>query len=87
MNEIITSGAKNHTNGSSDVPWMTDGGGLPSDASELLPKLVIAFLSETLNAELVIISFFETIHCAYDKLKQSLSVETIFCLHTHTPSK
>lgn len=40
LNEIITSGAKNHTNGSSDVPWMTDGGGLPSDASELLPKLV-----------------------------------------------
>ncbi|RVW23943.1 Inositol hexakisphosphate and diphosphoinositol-pentakisphosphate kinase VIP1 [Vitis vinifera] len=40
LNEIITSGAKNHTNGSSDVPWMTDGGGLPSNASELLPKLV-----------------------------------------------
>lgn len=44
LNEIITSGAKNvHNTGSSDVPWMTDGAGLPSNASELLPKLVIAF--------------------------------------------
>lgn len=52
MNEIITSGAKNvHSNGSSDVPWMTDGAGLPSNASELLPKLVIASLSAKLNAE------------------------------------
>ena len=42
LNEIITSGAKTvQNNGSSEVPWMVDGAGLPSNASELLPKLVI----------------------------------------------
>ncbi|XP_062151257.1 inositol hexakisphosphate and diphosphoinositol-pentakisphosphate kinase VIP1-like isoform X6 [Alnus glutinosa] len=41
LNEIITSGAKTvQNNGSSEVPWMADGAGLPSNASELLPKLV-----------------------------------------------
>ncbi|KAE8021630.1 hypothetical protein FH972_007504 [Carpinus fangiana] len=41
LNEIITSGAKTvQNNGSSEVPWMVDGAGLPSNASELLPKLV-----------------------------------------------
>ncbi|KAB2626664.1 hypothetical protein D8674_020282 [Pyrus ussuriensis x Pyrus communis] len=42
FNEIITSGLKTGNN-SAPPPWMADGGGLPSDASELLPKLVIAF--------------------------------------------
>lgn len=42
LNEIITSGAKTvHNNGS--PPWMADGAGLPSNAFELLPKLVITF--------------------------------------------
>ncbi|GMI99205.1 VIP1 homolog 2, ARABIDOPSIS HOMOLOG OF YEAST VIP1 2, VIP homolog 1 [Hibiscus trionum] len=41
LNEVITSGArKSHSNGTSKSPWMTDGAGLPSNASELLPKLV-----------------------------------------------
>ncbi|KAM7279025.1 hypothetical protein ACFE04_006159 [Oxalis oulophora] len=41
LNEIITSGTKNiSSNGSSEFPWMTDGAGLPHNASELLPKLV-----------------------------------------------
>ncbi|KDP45465.1 hypothetical protein JCGZ_09714 [Jatropha curcas] len=41
LNEIITSGAKAACNtGSSEFPWMTDGAGLPQNASELLPKLV-----------------------------------------------
>ncbi|KAJ6926915.1 inositol hexakisphosphate and diphosphoinositol-pentakisphosphate kinase VIP2-like isoform X1 [Populus alba x Populus x berolinensis] len=41
LNEIITSVAKIvNSNGSSECPWMTDGAGLPSNASELLPKLV-----------------------------------------------
>ncbi|XP_060672169.1 inositol hexakisphosphate and diphosphoinositol-pentakisphosphate kinase VIP2 isoform X4 [Ziziphus jujuba] len=39
LNEIITSGVKTvHNNVSS--PWMDDGAGLPSNASELLPKMV-----------------------------------------------
>ncbi|XP_004302363.1 PREDICTED: inositol hexakisphosphate and diphosphoinositol-pentakisphosphate kinase 2-like isoform X2 [Fragaria vesca subsp. vesca] len=39
LNEIITSGVKPaQSNGTS--PWMSDGGGLPSNALELLPKLV-----------------------------------------------
>lgn len=42
LNEIITSGAKTvHSNAT--PPWMADGSGLPSNASELLPKLVNAF--------------------------------------------
>jgi inositol hexakisphosphate/diphosphoinositol-pentakisphosphate kinase len=42
LNEIITLGAKTvQNNGSSEVPWMVDGAGLPSNASELLPKLVM----------------------------------------------
>lgn len=41
LNEIIISAAKTvHSNGTSECPWMTDGAGLPSNASELLPKLV-----------------------------------------------
>ncbi|XP_050221931.1 inositol hexakisphosphate and diphosphoinositol-pentakisphosphate kinase VIP2-like isoform X2 [Mercurialis annua] len=41
LNEIITSGTKAANNiGSSEFPWMTDGAGLPPNASELLPKLV-----------------------------------------------
>ncbi|KAJ6421726.1 hypothetical protein OIU84_029001 [Salix udensis] len=41
LNEIVTFPAKIvHSNGSSECPWMTDGAGLPSNASELLPKLV-----------------------------------------------
>ncbi|KAJ6936598.1 inositol hexakisphosphate and diphosphoinositol-pentakisphosphate kinase VIP2-like isoform X1 [Populus alba x Populus x berolinensis] len=41
LNEIITSVAKIvNSNGSSECPWMTDGAGLPSNASELLPNLV-----------------------------------------------
>uniref|UniRef100_A0A5B7AQP5 Inositol hexakisphosphate and diphosphoinositol-pentakisphosphate kinase n=1 Tax=Davidia involucrata TaxID=16924 RepID=A0A5B7AQP5_DAVIN len=41
LNDIITSGVKTvHSNGSSEKPWMIDGAGLPSNASELLPKLV-----------------------------------------------
>ncbi|XP_049372425.1 inositol hexakisphosphate and diphosphoinositol-pentakisphosphate kinase VIP1-like [Solanum verrucosum] len=38
LNDIITSGPK--TSGSSEKPWMVDGGGLPPNASELMPKLV-----------------------------------------------
>ncbi|XP_022740442.1 inositol hexakisphosphate and diphosphoinositol-pentakisphosphate kinase VIP2-like isoform X6 [Durio zibethinus] len=41
LNEIITSGARTiQSSGTSEYPWMTDGAGLPSNASELLPKLV-----------------------------------------------
>ncbi|KAF5725328.1 inositol hexakisphosphate [Tripterygium wilfordii] len=41
LNEIITSGTKmSNGNGSSEFPWMTDGAGLPNNASELLLKLV-----------------------------------------------
>ncbi|CDP02189.1 unnamed protein product [Coffea canephora] len=41
LHEIITSGVKAvHENGSSEKPWMVDGAGLPSNASELLPELV-----------------------------------------------
>ncbi|XP_022134518.1 inositol hexakisphosphate and diphosphoinositol-pentakisphosphate kinase VIP2-like isoform X1 [Momordica charantia] len=41
LNEIITLGGKiAHSNGSAESPWMTDGAGLPSNASDLLPKLV-----------------------------------------------
>jgi len=40
LNEIITSGATIHSNGMSKKPWMVDGAGLPSNASELLPELV-----------------------------------------------
>ncbi|CAN0924389.1 Inositol hexakisphosphate and diphosphoinositol-pentakisphosphate kinase VIP2 [Linum grandiflorum] len=40
LNEIITSSVKTITsNLSSDFPWMTDGAGLPSNASELLQNL------------------------------------------------
>jgi len=48
LNEIITSVAKIvNSNGSSECPWMTDGAGLPSNASELLPNLVSILASET----------------------------------------
>jgi len=48
LNEIITSVAKIvNSNGSSEFPWMTDGAGLPSNASELLPNLVSILASET----------------------------------------
>ncbi|XP_011655987.1 inositol hexakisphosphate and diphosphoinositol-pentakisphosphate kinase VIP2 isoform X2 [Cucumis sativus] len=41
LNEIITSRGKiTHSNGSAESPWMTDGAGLPSNAFDLLPKLV-----------------------------------------------
>ncbi|XP_075638887.1 inositol hexakisphosphate and diphosphoinositol-pentakisphosphate kinase VIP1-like isoform X2 [Castanea sativa] len=41
LHDIITSVAKTvQNNGSSELPWMVDGAGLPSNASELLPKLV-----------------------------------------------
>lgn len=41
LHEIITSGVKAvHENGSPEKPWMVDGAGLPSNASELLPELV-----------------------------------------------
>lgn len=41
LNEIITSGAKiTHSNSLAESPWMTDGAGLPSNAFDLLPKLV-----------------------------------------------
>ncbi|CAN1272342.1 Inositol hexakisphosphate and diphosphoinositol-pentakisphosphate kinase VIP2 [Linum perenne] len=40
LNEIITSGTKLAAcNESSECPWMTDGSGLPPNASELLPKM------------------------------------------------
>lgn len=42
MNEIITSSAKTvDSNGSPEFPWMVDGVGLPPNASELLPELVM----------------------------------------------
>ncbi|KAK8716149.1 hypothetical protein V6N13_043467 [Hibiscus sabdariffa] len=41
LNEIITSGVKTtHSNATAECPWMADGAGLPSNAPELLPKLV-----------------------------------------------
>ncbi|KAK8672605.1 hypothetical protein V6N13_110970 [Hibiscus sabdariffa] len=41
LNEIITSGVKTtHSNATSECPWMADGAGLPSNAPELLSKLV-----------------------------------------------
>ncbi|GLU11159.1 hypothetical protein SLE2022_279230 [Rubroshorea leprosula] len=41
LNEIITSGAKTtDANGTSECPWMTDGAGLPPNASEILPQLM-----------------------------------------------
>jgi len=50
LNEIITSAAKIvHSNGSSECPWMTDGAGLPSNASELLPKLVNILASDMMS--------------------------------------
>ncbi|GMP67201.1 hypothetical protein CsSME_00027271 [Camellia sinensis var. sinensis] len=40
LNEIITSKEKDiHSNKSPDAPWTVDEAGLPSNASELLPKL------------------------------------------------
>nr|GLL26625.1 inositol hexakisphosphate and diphosphoinositol-pentakisphosphate kinase 2 isoform X1 [Ipomoea trifida] len=41
LNEIITSGATSvHSTGSSEKPWMVDGAGVSSNASQLLPRLV-----------------------------------------------
>lgn len=41
LNEIITAGATAvHSTGSSEKPWMVDGAGVSSNASELLPRLV-----------------------------------------------
>ncbi|CAK8540601.1 unnamed protein product [Lathyrus sativus] len=41
LNEIITSNLKTiHSDESPEFSWMVDGAGLPSNASELLPKLV-----------------------------------------------
>ncbi|KAE8661319.1 hypothetical protein F3Y22_tig00113726pilonHSYRG00196 [Hibiscus syriacus] len=41
LNEIITYGVRTtHSNVTFECPWMIDGAGLPSNASELLPKLV-----------------------------------------------
>ncbi|KAL3525968.1 hypothetical protein ACH5RR_014340 [Cinchona calisaya] len=41
LHEIVTSGVKAMLdNGSPEKPWMVDGAGLPSNASELLPELV-----------------------------------------------
>lgn len=46
LNEIITSDVKNLlNNGTSELPWMVDGAGLPPNASRLLPKLVITLFS------------------------------------------
>lgn len=40
LHEIITSeGKSEHSNGSSDFPWMVDGAGLPTNAFQLLPKM------------------------------------------------
>ncbi|KAE8682379.1 Inositol hexakisphosphate and diphosphoinositol-pentakisphosphate kinase 1 [Hibiscus syriacus] len=42
LNEVIISGVRKiQSNGTSKCPWMTDGGGLPYNASELLPKLAL----------------------------------------------
>jgi len=42
LNEIITSSSKTiPSNGSAEFSWMVDGAGLPPNASELLPKLVM----------------------------------------------
>ncbi|CAK8533896.1 unnamed protein product [Lathyrus sativus] len=41
LNEIITSNLKTiHSDESPEFSWMVDGAGLPSNASELLPKLI-----------------------------------------------
>ncbi|PIA28010.1 hypothetical protein AQUCO_07400097v1 [Aquilegia coerulea] len=54
LNEIITSNAKKlHTNGSSEFPWMADGAGLPSNASELLRTLVKLTKKVTAQVELL----------------------------------
>ncbi|CAK8533897.1 unnamed protein product [Lathyrus sativus] len=42
LNEIITSNLKTiHSDESPEFSWMVDGAGLPSNASELLPKLIM----------------------------------------------
>ncbi|KAF9606267.1 hypothetical protein IFM89_024088 [Coptis chinensis] len=54
LNEIITSHARKlQTNGSSEFPWMADGAGLPSNASELLPTLVKLTKKVTAQVELL----------------------------------
>ncbi|KAJ6866717.1 inositol hexakisphosphate and diphosphoinositol-pentakisphosphate kinase VIP2-like isoform X4 [Populus alba x Populus x berolinensis] len=78
LNEIITSAAKIvHSNGSSECPWMTDGAGLPSNASELLPKLVtltkkvteqVRLLAKDEDEELTETSSYEVIP-PYDQAK------------------
>lgn len=50
LNEIITSGVKTvPSNGSAEKSWMVDGAGLPSNASELLPKLVNLLFSTSFD--------------------------------------
>ncbi|XP_011003199.1 PREDICTED: inositol hexakisphosphate and diphosphoinositol-pentakisphosphate kinase 2-like isoform X3 [Populus euphratica] len=78
LNEIITSAAKIvHSNGFSECPWMTDGAGLPSNASELLPKLVtltkkvteqVRLLAKDEDEELTVTSSYEAIP-PYDQAK------------------
>ncbi|KAF3444746.1 hypothetical protein FNV43_RR14439 [Rhamnella rubrinervis] len=76
LNEIITSGAKTvHNNGS--PPWLADGAGLPSNAFELLPKLVeltkkvteqVRLLAQDKDEELAEISSYDVIP-PYDQAK------------------
>ena len=50
LHEIITSESKIvHTNGSEQFPWMVDGAGLPPNASQFLPKLVITYRGISLS--------------------------------------
>ncbi|KAL5095968.1 hypothetical protein RYX36_000295 [Vicia faba] len=54
LNEIITSSLKTvHSDESPEFSWMIDGAGLPSNASELLPKLVILIKKVTEQVRLL----------------------------------
>ncbi|QCE12547.1 inositol hexakisphosphate/diphosphoinositol-pentakisphosphate kinase [Vigna unguiculata] len=54
LNEIITSSSKTiPSNGSAEFSWMVDGAGLPPNASELLPKLVILIKKVTEQVRLL----------------------------------
>ncbi|KAK8644296.1 hypothetical protein V6N13_123607 [Hibiscus sabdariffa] len=73
LNEVITSGARKiHSNGTSKCPWMTDGAGLPSNASELLPKLVTLTKKVTEQVRLLAMDEDETLMEAspYDVIPQ-----------------
>uniref|UniRef100_A0A2P2LZR2 Inositol hexakisphosphate and diphosphoinositol-pentakisphosphate kinase n=1 Tax=Rhizophora mucronata TaxID=61149 RepID=A0A2P2LZR2_RHIMU len=79
LNDIITSGMKTSSNESlePEFPWMTDGAGLPLNASQLLPKLVkltkkvteqVRLLAKDEDEELTEASSFDVV-TPYDQAK------------------